>query len=241
MEQAFKLYGDRDPREVPAYGISEVARYLDMPASTLRSWTMGQPYRVGTQQKFFEPIIDIADSERRYLSFFNLFEAYICDALRREHRVSFQQIRTARQLIETRIDPGSRHPLVEYRFATVGLDLFIDAYGELIGVKSPKQTTMRAVLEHYLKRVDRDRFGKVMRLYPFTRSMRIANETPRVVVIDPTVMFGRPIITGTRIATATVYQRWKAGEGIEALAEDYSRSIPDIEEALRCEHAEAAA
>ena len=136
VEQAFKLYGDRDPREVPAYGISEAARYLDMPASTLRSWTMGQPYRVGTQQKFFEPIIDIADSERRYLSFFNLFEAYICDALRREHRVSLQQIRTARQLIETRIDPGSRHPLVEYRFATVGLDLFIDAYGELIGVKS---------------------------------------------------------------------------------------------------------
>jgi uncharacterized protein (DUF433 family) len=91
-----------------------------------------------------------------------------------------------------------------------------------------------------LKRVDRDKFGKVMRLYPFTRAPRLP-EAPRIVVIDPTVMFGRPVITGTRVATAMVYQRWKAGEGIEVLAEDYARPIPEIEEALRCENAELSA
>jgi len=239
MELAFNLYGERDPREVPAYGIAEAARYLDMPTSTLRSWTVGQTYRLHGEQRFFEPIIEIADPTSKYLSFFNLFEAYICDALRREHEVSLQKIRSAIKLIATRIDPASKHPLVEYRFATVGLDLFVEAYGELVGVKEPDQLTIRRVLEQYLKRVDRDKLGKVMRLYPFTRSLRIA-DAPRVVVIDPTVMFGRPVITGTRVTTAMVYQRWKAGEGVEALGEDYSMPIPEIEEALRCEHVEAA-
>ena len=239
-EVGFNLYGDRDPREIPAYGIAEAARYLDIPVSTLRSWTMGQTYTYRGQPNFFEPVIEIADLLRKYLSFYNLFEAYICDALRREHKVSLGQIRSAITLIETKLDPSSKHPLVEQQFATVGVNLFIEWYGELVGVKNPDQGTIRSVLEGYLKRVDRDRFGKVTRLYPFTRAPRIA-EDPRVVVIDPTVMFGRPVIAGTRVATAMVYQRWKAGEGIQTLAEDYARPIPEIEEALRCENAEVSA
>lgn len=239
-EREFRLYGDRDPREIPAYGIAEAARYLDMPPSTLRSWTIGQTYKYRGEENWFEPVIEIADPERKYLSFFNLFEAYICDALRRDHKISLGQIRSAIKLIETRLDPQGAHPLLDQRFATVGVNLFIDWYGELIGVRNPDQANMRSVLEGYLKRVDRDKFGKVMRLYPFTREPRISDD-PRVVVIDPTVMFGRPVIVGTRVATAMVYQRWKAGEGIETLAEDYARPIPDIEEALRCEHAQLAA
>jgi|SRR5215470_10813248 len=239
MEPAFSLYGDRDPREVPAYGITEAARYLNMPTSTLRSWTVGQPYRVRSQERFFEPIIDIADPVNRYLSFFNLFEAYICDALRREHNVSLQKIRSALEILAKRTSPKSKHPLIEHRFATVGLALFVEVYGELIGLKEPAQLVIREALEQYLRRVDRDKFGRVARLYPFTRSLRVA-ETPRVVVIDPTVMFGRPVIAGTRVTTAAVYQRWRAGEGVEILAEDYSMPIAEIEDALRCEHAEAA-
>ena len=239
-ETEFNLYGGRDPREIPAYGIAEAARYLSIPPSTLRSWTMGQAYRYRGEDSWFEPVIEIADPVRKYLSFYNLFEAYICDALRREHKVSLGQIRDAIKLIETKLDPRSTHPLVDQRFATVGVRLFIEWYGELVGVRNPDQRTMTTILEGYLKRVDRDRFGKVMRLYPFTRAPRIA-EDPRIVVIDPTVMFGRPVINGTRIVTAMVYQRWKAGEGIEVLAEDYARPIPEIEEALRCENAEIAA
>jgi len=239
-EIGFNLYGDRDPREIPAYGISEAARYLDIPASTLRSWTLGQPYLYRGEENFFEPVIEIADPVRKYLSFYNLFEAYICDALRREHKVSLGQIRAAIKLIETELDPKRKHPLVEQRFATVGVNLFVEHLGQLIGVRNPNQTTIRSVLEGYLKRVDRDKFGKVMRLYPFTRAPRVP-EAPRIVVIDSTVMFGRPVITGTRVATAMVYQRWKAGEGIQELAEDYARPIPEIEEALRCENAEIAA
>lgn len=234
----FKLYGDRDPRDVPAYGLTEAAHYLDIPVSTLRSWTLGQPYQVQGRDRFFHPVIDIADADRRHLSFVNLVEAYVCDALRREHQVSLQRVRTAIEIIQ-KLHPESRHPLVESRFATVGIELFIEEYGHLIGVSRRGQLAMRECLERYLKRVDRDRVGLAARLYPFTRSTRPA-EAPRLVVIDPRVLYGRPVIAGTRIPTAMVYERWKAGESVDMLAVDYSRSPDEIEEALRCEHAQAA-
>jgi hypothetical protein len=31
MTEAFKLYGEQDPREVAAHGMTETARYLDLP------------------------------------------------------------------------------------------------------------------------------------------------------------------------------------------------------------------
>jgi hypothetical protein len=57
---------------------------------------------------WFEPVIEIADTELKYLSFFNLFEAYICDALRRDHKISLGQIRSAIKLIQTRLDQARK-------------------------------------------------------------------------------------------------------------------------------------
>ena len=54
-------------------------------------------------------------------------------------------------------------------------------------------------------------------------------------VIDPHVSFGRPVITGTGILTAVIAERYKAGEAIAELAEDYGRESLEIEEAIRCE------
>lgn len=232
--QDLRLYGHDDPRDVPAYGMSEASRYLGIPASTLRSWTIGQQYRVRGQHRFFAPVIQIADPGKRFLSFWNLFEAYVCDALRCDHNISLQKIRSAIQFIR-RTDPKSKHPLVEKKFATVGVELFIEEYSHVIGASNGGQLGIRAVLEQYLRRVDRDRFGRVARLYPFTRTTR-SDEAPRVVVLDPLVFFGRPVISGTRIATAIVYERWKAGESVSALVADYQRSSEEIEEALRCEN-----
>jgi uncharacterized protein (DUF433 family) len=70
-------------------------------------------------------------------------------------------------------------------------------------------------------------------LYPFTRKRQ--PDEPKVIVIDPRISFGRPVLTGTGIRTAIVAERYKAGESIEELAKDYSREHLEIEEAIRCE------
>jgi uncharacterized protein (DUF433 family) len=239
MEEGSTLYG-RDPRDVPAYGMTEAARYLGIPVSTLRAWTVGQRYRWRGVDRVFQPVIEITDPERRFLSFWNLFEAYVCDALRVEHKVSLQRIRAAIEFIR-KTEPDSRHPLVEAQFATAGVDLFVERSGDLFGITAAgTQMAIRACLERYLRRVDRDSLGRVARLYPFTRSRR-GEDHPRFVVIDPAVLYGRPVIAGTRIATAVIYERWKAGESLAELAEDYQRTAEEVEEALRCENPAAAA
>jgi uncharacterized protein (DUF433 family) len=231
------IYGGKDPRHIPAYGIAEASRYLSIPRGTLRGWTLGQPYEVRGVQRLFAPVIQIADRERRLLSFTNLFEGYVLDAIRRQHSISLQKVRRALAFLRKR-HPGSKHPLAEYHFATFGADLFIEEYGRLVGVSSEGQLALRQAIDAYLNRVDRDETG-LLRLYPFTRRPR-SLEGPRVVVIDPRISFGRPVITGTRIATAVIAERWRAGESVEALAADYGRSLAEIEEAIRCETTQAA-
>jgi len=43
------------------------------------------------------------------------------------------------------------------------------------------------------------------------------------------------MLAGTGIPTVVIAERCNAGESMEELASDYSRSRTDIEEAMRCE------
>jgi uncharacterized protein (DUF433 family) len=128
---------------------------------------------------------------------------------------------------------GSEHPLAEQRFVTDKVDLFVEMFGRLVNISQEGQLAMKDLIESHLRRVERDTSGLPVRLYPFTRERK--PEEPRIIVIDPNMSFGRPALAGTGIATAIIAQRYKAGESIEELAEDYGRSKSDIEEAIRCE------
>jgi uncharacterized protein (DUF433 family) len=95
----------------------------------------------------------------------------------------------------------------------------------------------------HLQRIERDLNGIPVKLYPFTRKREIVEPQaePMAVVIDPLISFGRPIIAGTGVPTAVVAERYKAGESIDDLADDYGIKRLDIEEAIRCELALEAA
>jgi uncharacterized protein (DUF433 family) len=225
------LHKKRDLREIPAYGIAEAAHYLGIPKATLRSWALGRHYPTETGKRFFRPIIELPDKDERLLSFVNLVEVHVLDALRRAHGVPLSHVRKSVDYLKNQL--GSKHPLAEQKFATDGVDLFVELFGKLVNITREGQLVIKELIEAYLQRVERDPVGIPVRLYPFTRERK--PEEPRTIVIDPYVSFGRPVLTGTGIATTIIAQRYKAGESIEELAEDYGRSRSDIEEAIRCE------
>ncbi len=231
MRPIAKFYNGQDPRYLPAYGISETAHYLLIPQATVRSWVVGRPYPTKQGKRYFSPLVEIPRSRARTLSFINLVEVHVLDAIRREHLVSLDKIRIA--LTYLRKQFGSEHPLAEERFATDGVDLFVEKYGELINVSRDGQLAIKNLLEAHLRRIDRDPKGVALRLYPFTRKRSM--EAPRAIVIDPYISFGRPVLAGTGIATSVVAERYKAGESIEELCSDYGRKPLEIEEAIRCE------
>ena len=232
--QKRSFYGGQDPREMPAYGISELAHYLQIPASTLRSWVKGRYYSTEAGPKFFEPLMTLPEPDTGgppVLSFMNAVEAHVLDALRREHRIALHKVREALIYVEQQFP--SKYPLADQKFETDGIDLFVDKYGQLINLTQQGQLAMRSILRVYLSRIERDTTGMPIKLYLFTRT-HIADE-PKVIAMDPYVSFGRPVIEGMGITTAIIAERYKAGKSIEELARDYECPSPAIQEAIRCE------
>jgi uncharacterized protein (DUF433 family) len=217
-----ELLDQRDPRELPAYSIAEAAHYLSMPESTLRSWVLG------TRQ--FKPVIRLPRRDCNLLSFFNLAEAHVLRALRHRHGIYLPVIRKSLRYVQSKF--GWDRPLIQQQFMTDGSVLLIEHLGRLIDASAKGQTIMREVLEAHLRRLEWED-GLVARLYPFTRANGL--EAPASVVIDPRYSFGRPILRQSRIATAVIAGRYKAGESIDELADDYGCSRLEIEEGIRCE------
>jgi uncharacterized protein (DUF433 family) len=55
--------------------------------------------------------------------------------------------------------------------------------------------------------------------------------------MSPTVSFGRPVVAGTGIPVAALYERYKAGDSVADLARDFRLETGAVEEAIRCEAA----
>ena len=227
-------YGDT--REMSAYSIPQAAHYLQLPVATLRSWVVGRNYPTGRGTKHFKPLISLPDQEKPLLSFYNLAEAHVLSGLRRHHSIRLQDIRAALNYIKSEL--GAAHPLLDYRFETNGVALFVTRLGKLIEASAAGQLVLREVLDAYLKRLEREDL-RVARLYPFTRSRE--TDGPKLVLIDPRHSFGRPVLARSRIATDVIAARYKAGESIDDLVHDYGCERLEVEEALRCEISLAAA
>jgi uncharacterized protein (DUF433 family) len=209
-----------------------------MPEETLRNWVVGRLYPVAGQSKRSLPLIHLDDPKRQYLSFINLVEAHVLAAIRRRHGVRLPKVRNALDYVRRQF--RIERPLIDQAFQTDGLDLFVERYGGLINASSEGQRAMKEIIGVYLKRIERDAKGFPIKLYPFTRDTKAdaaPASDPRVVVMSPTISFGRPVIIGTGIPVSSIYERYKAGDSVADLARDFRLGISAIEEAIRCEAA----
>ena len=212
-----------DPREMPAYSPGEAAHYLDIPVSTVRYWSVGRDQ--------IRPLIEPAEVSPLILSFANLIELHVLGAIRRKHRVSMPNVRTALDYIQGVFKMP--RPLANRQFQTDGVELFVDHLGGLINASRQGQMEMREMIGNALVRVEWDDEGQPVRLFPYTR--KEPSDSANLIMIDPSVSGGRAVIRGSRIAVEVVAERYKTGESIRELAQDYGRDPDEIEEAIRCE------
>lgn len=219
-----------NPADIATYTIADAAHHLRIPGAAVRSWLVGRPYPTASGRKQFAPLVEMADRERRLLSFRDLVELHLLGAVR-SHRVKVRQIRTAIDYLRDNFHDS--HPLSSRQMLTDGKYLFIERFGRLINIAQKGQMGMKELLDIYLRRIKRDDSGIPIRLYPFTRD-RI-EEAPQKVAIDPRIRFGDPCLAGTRIPTSIIMERYRAGDSFQELAEDYGRPVDEIEEAIRYE------
>lgn len=219
-----------------AYGIDEAAHYLALPSATLRSWVRGRGYATSGGRQFSDALIELPDPREPLLSFTNLVEAHVLKAIRRQHGVSMQKVRPALRYLEKKL--AVPHPLAHQQLLTDGASLFAERFGTLVNLSKDGQLAVRDLLEAHLRRIEHDARGLALRLFPFSRGESL--QVPRIVVVDPRVSFGRPVIDGTAVRTEVVAHRLKAGESVSDLAADYGVEVGQIEEAIRYELAAAA-
>jgi uncharacterized protein (DUF433 family) len=221
----------KDIRETPIYTASEAAHYLRVPVSTVRAWAFGQTYRVRGESKRFKPVIEMSDRQGRLLSFINLVELFVLSAIRRKHGVALPQVRKALGFLRKHFP--SAHPFADHEFQTNGVDLFVEEFGEFLNLNKDGQYEIKQLIDAHLRCVMRDDNGVPLKLYLFPRGGEGAGL--RIIVIDPRLGFGRPVIEGTGIRTEMVIDRFRAGESMESIATDYGRKPAEIEEIVRSE------
>ena len=217
-----------DIRHQPAYGPAEAARYLRLPAATLRTWLVGRVYPKGATKATFHPLIQPASRQPLQLSFYNLVEAHVLRALRTDHGVALGELRKAIVYAEKKLQ--LHRLLLSPELRTHAGQVFLDRYVELINLSASGQLAMRKLFEEHLQRVEWDEWKFPVRLYPYlSASQSVAG---RPIAIDPRVAFGRPVVRSVGVSTAAIADRIDAGETVDDLARDYDLSVTEIEQAV---------
>ncbi|HVB56020.1 MAG TPA: DUF433 domain-containing protein [Candidatus Acidoferrales bacterium] len=213
--------------EIPNYTVEEGARYLHVAESVLRYWIIGETGAA--------PLTTVYSRKPLLLSFKNLVELYVLESLRHIHDIGIRRIR--QDMEELRREKPSKYPLADYQLATRGRKIYLEGDDELVNLTAGGQRAFKEILKPFLKRVDRNTKGIAERLFPFTRKehRESPSNAPRVVVIDPSIAFGKPVLVNSRISTAFLLSRKRGGATIPRLAADYGRSEEEIEEAIYLE------
>ena len=163
--------GDIDPREQALYTPADAACYLGINPQTLSSWLWGRKYPIVGGEKFFSPLIDVADKANELLSFYNLAEIHVLGATRYKHHVPMKAVRTAIDTVQQRYP--SVHPLISKDFKTNGKDLFIQSLDETANVSTPWQLNFKLIMDQFLEHVITDEHDLVKKIFPSYRVSRM--------------------------------------------------------------------
>ncbi len=219
----------------PLYPLAHAAHYVNIHPKTLKTWVHGRKYKTERGDQFFKPLIELEPASGGSLSFVNLVEAHVLRSMRKVHLVRMQHIREAIDFVANRL--GVERPLATYNFETAGRALFVRQYGELIDLSQKEQMLLSKELDFHLTRIERSVDKLAQKLYPITRQAYLNS---KIIVINPRVSHGRPIIENLGVSTDIIVDRWRAGDPFEVLKRDYGLTHEQYDEALWYEHHQAA-
>jgi len=102
---------DINPRSQAAYTLTEAAHHLRLSPGTLRSWVVGRPYPTTLGPRTFAALIRPASKQPLMLSFWDLVEAHVLRALRKDHQVKVDALQIDKLLLRKDLlaAPGRQH------------------------------------------------------------------------------------------------------------------------------------
>jgi uncharacterized protein (DUF433 family) len=144
-------------------------------------------------------------------------------------------------LEEAQHETGLEHPLLDadLRVLFRGLVIKTPALGrrkqQFVDLSHNRQLAIPEVVNVLGRRVLKDSKRGPYRIYPWRF---LLDDDSRPVSLDPDVLSGRLVVTGTRIPVQVLLGRKLAGESAQHIADDYDIGLDAIQKAL--EHVEGA-
>jgi uncharacterized protein (DUF433 family) len=215
-----------DSRQTPRYSFKEAGDYLGLPESTVRSWFQGTTWGSQPNIHYFKPILMPASPHQ--LSFFDMASAHVLMAFHSKN-IHTKNIRIVVRELEKEY-PDERYPLLGRKFYLIGKDIIIKRTGKRLNLSHSRQLELKSIVERFLSRLELDRSKMPVRFSPLRT---LHNGRSGLIVIDPDLSAGRPVIKGTGIAAEVISRRKASGESVADLAKDYRVSRRAIEEAIQ--------
>jgi uncharacterized protein (DUF433 family) len=217
----------------PLYTVAGAARLVGMPPSTLANWAKGYEHRFPNRATVAKgPVITAVGAPSGAgpsIPFVGLVEAMVVQAFRRTD-LSLQRIRRALAVLASQ---GELHnALASRKLYTDGAEVLYD-YAEGVGdgqlrlltVVRSGQRVFHDIVDAYLQRIhfDHDPWATEI-IVPVTRR--------EILRIRPDVASGDPLFMHGGAPLSAVTSRFRSGEPVESIADDYEVPVDDIREAL---------
>jgi len=232
--------GQLDRRfRVPLYSLADAARHIAVPQSTFDTWVRGYERQRGsgptTLGKSIVTAIEAPRGEPR-VPFIGLAEGFVLASFRAAG-VPLQRIRPAVEALEREL--GIEHALASEQLYTDGAEVLYNFASthddrpemDLVAPRSGQRVFV-PIVEKYLKRIKFDAgYAGVLALPQYGRAE---------VIVDPARSFGLPIFASGAARVEVVLGRFKAGESVEELSEEFGVSVDDLIDVIRVHTAAAA-
>ncbi len=216
----------QDLRDLPTYTFSEAARYLAIPKGTLEYWYSGP-------ERLYSP----AGNYGTYslLSFRDMAQAYLIHMLRTHHRVPVAKLR--QYLMSLSKETKAKYPLLDPKVKAGDGRMFYDRPArnqsdrEVLDLSGVGQFAIGPVIDLYAKRIVNDERDNPTQLFPWR--LFVEDQDSQPVSIDPQVMSGQAVVTGTRIPVSILVGMKGKGKSIEKIADTYRLNQTLVEKAIQ--------
>ncbi len=205
---------------LPAYRISDAARYAGVAAQTVTHWHHGDGQ--------FGPALP-GHQKRKHLSYLQLVEVAFV-ATFRKLGVSLQRIRKARTYAAQVLN--AEYPFAEYKWLTEGHHAMLN----LIDVDDDASFGSLIVGDAHGQLVWQEMVGARFAQFDYEEEMALiwhVKGRNNSVVIDPRISFGAPTVRG--IPTWVLKGRWSAGESVADIRDDFGLGEEEIVQGLTFE------
>ena len=194
------------------YNLPEAARLTGLKPQRVREW-FGERAMTAARKPVFRSDYESVGGDRA-ISFYDLIELFVAGQLR-DRGVSLQSLRKVHKFLQ--VDLSTRHPFCRKEILTKNGQVFtlgLDEQGrsEMIEVLT-RQRVFPDILLPFLNRIDYDEATAMAKRWCIAS----------LVVIDPAICLGKPIVDEVGIATAILFASYEANDKNVELVADWFR------------------